>query len=151
MIERTFDTQFIRSIITHPEVWPYAVDDGAGAPETWQPPMGPNLCWLRIPGLDAVALAYQVSGVLWAYDAAVLPGARGAQKDYGERRSYIEMLKAWLAANTNCKHLIGLIAVDNKRSIRAAKADGLRLEGILSKAKLRGGVLVDAAIYGIEV
>lgn len=113
--------------------------------------MGESLCWLRIPGVDAVALTYQVSGVIWAYDAAVLPHERGSQKNYEQRRSYIQLIKSWLAANTNCKHLIAFIASDNHRSIRAAQADGLTLEGLIPKAKLRGGVLVDAVIYGTEV
>lgn len=149
MIERTFDVEFIRSILTHPAVFPLAVDEGD--PATWQPPMGEGLHWLRIPGVPAVALAYQVSGVLWAYDAAVLPQARGNAQDYVVRRSYIGLLKDYLRRHTNCRHLIAIIAVDNERSIGAAKADGLRQEGFLKGAKLRGGVLLDAVVYGTEV
>lgn len=151
MIERTADEAFIRSIVTHPACWDTATDDDAGPRENWKPPMGANLHWVRIPGVDAVALLYQVSGVIWAYDAAMLPQARGGAQEYGVRRSYIERLKGYLRQHTNCRKLIAIIACDNARSIRAAKADGLKPEGLLTAAKQRGGVMVDAVIYATEV
>lgn len=149
MIEVTTDTEYIRAIVTHPAVWAYAVDQGSD-PATWQPPMQ-GVVWLTMPGVVGVALVYRVSGVIYAYDAAVLPESRAPAVNYTKRRDYIEELKAWLRKNTDCKHLIGIIAEDNKRSIRAAEADGLTLEGRLAKSKKRGEVFIDALIYGTGV
>lgn len=149
MIQQTFDVDFIRRIVTDPTVWPYAVDEGQD-PAIWQPSFE-NCAWLHEPGLDAVALVYCVSGLIYAYDAAVLASARATVVGYSERRSYIERIIWWLKQNTHCIHLCAFIAEDNPRSVRAAIADGLKLEGRIPKGKRRGNGFVDALIYGIEV
>ena len=149
-LEQTADVQFIRSIVTHPDVFPYVVDEGH-APETWQPPLNDNLAWLKCDGIAGVALVYRVSGVIYAYDAALLPEARAKAVGYKERRGHIELLKNWLRLHTDCQHLIAIIACDNERSIAAAKADGLKLEGNLPKSKWRGGRLIDALVFGTEI
>lgn len=148
MLQVTRDADFIRSIVTHPEVWPFAVDEG-GDPETWLPTS--SGIWLTCDGVAGVVLVYRVSGAIWAYDAALLPQSRGDVVGYKERRGYIELLKAWLRENVQCKRLIAFIARDNERSIRAAEADGLGLEGIIPASKRRGDGWVDSMIYGCEV
>ncbi len=148
MILRTTDVGFIKRIMTDPSVWPFAVEEGHD-PKTWEPPMGG--AWLTIHGVMGLVFVYQVCGSIYAYDAAILPQSRAPKVGYSERRSHIVQIKHWLRANTDCTHLIAFIAEDNTRSMKAARADGLVLEGRIPKCKRRGGTLIDALIFGTGV
>lgn len=149
-LERTKDAEFIRSIVTQPSVWPYAVDEGHD-PATWQPCLDDSCAWLRCEGVAGVVLVYRVSGLIYAYDAALLPVSRAHAIGFAERRKHIDLLKEWLRENTDCRRLIAFIAADNGPSVRAAHADGLKLQGLLPQSKRRGDGFVDSLIFGMEV
>lgn len=47
---RTYDTAYIKSVLTHPTIWPNISDGADIKPEDYEPPMDEENIYLRVPG-----------------------------------------------------------------------------------------------------
>ena len=142
---RATDREYIRSVFTHPAIYPHICDDFAVAPEAWEPALSEEVIYLRPEEGGACFLFHPHTRVLWEVHSAVLPERRGQSLEY------VTACAAWLKANTTCKCLMTLVPKGNHRARRLAEAVGMRLTGILPSSFLKGGALVDQALLTMEI
>jgi hypothetical protein len=142
-VNRIIDADYIKSILKHPSIWPFAMDDAVDK-DTWEPPLAAINHWLMPDGGGALFLTYPHDATLWEAHSAVLPERRTQTVElYRQAFEYVRQ-------NTSCKCLIGKIASGNYRARRAAEAAGMKFIGTLPKACRRRG-LRDVSLYALEI
>ena len=142
---RTADREYIRSVFTHPAIYPHICDDFTTDSETWEPVIADEICYLRPEEGGACFMFHPHTRVLWEVHSAVLPENRDRSLEY------VKSCAAWLRVNTTCKCLMTLVPGGNFRARRLAEAVGMRLTGILPSSFLKGGALVDQALLTMEI
>ena len=142
---RTTDREYIRSVFTHPAIYPHVCDDFNADPGAWEPVITGDVVYLRPEDGGACFLFHPHSRVLWEVHSAVLPEYRNHSLEY------VKACAAWLQANTTCKCLMTLVPEGNYRARRLAEAVGMRLTGTLPNSFLKGGALVDQALLTMEI
>lgn len=144
-IERTHDMDYVRSVITHPAIWPHVSDDTCDR-ERYAPFEGDGAYWL-IPTDGAplgVFFVHSHSSVCFEVHTALLPHARGrAAHEAGKA------LISWVFANTSCRKLITHVPDVNRLALAFARRAGMVQEGINRKSFLRNGALIDQVLLGI--
>lgn len=140
MIERTKDYELIKSIITHPEVYPYITDDYSAPSEEFEPIQDDNIIYLTTyHGLFALI---PQSNVMVDLHTTILPEGRSRTIS-----SAYEMFD-WLSRNTDYRKIITHVPVDNKRAYYAAIKAGFTEEGVITKSVMRKGKLIDQYLLG---
>lgn len=152
MIERTFDTALIRSVVEHPEILPQ-IHDGA---EQMAVPMHASIYYLAPKievGLDPGMIENHMVGVVafipvnsatWNPHIAILPQYRGRGTEV--MRSGI----AWMFENTACEKLVAYPPSFKVAMIRVFEKCGFRTEG-MSPASFRWkGELHNRVLMGLE-
>ena len=147
-VERTHDMAAVKAIITHPDIWPLASDDGSPDPENFEPADDPRLVYLLASdgGRPAgVFVMVPVNAVTWDVHDVMLPGYQGLKAVVAAR------LALDLAfAETGARKLTAAIPESNQRAIRFALRLGFRMEGVSPKSFLRNGNLEDRIMLGFE-
>lgn len=149
-IERTRDIALIRSIITHPKVYPHVADDSAPPPESFDPSEAvahPNVYFLLARGSELLGLfmVHQQNGVMYEVHTCLLPWA------YGETATKAgKALISWVFENTPCEKLITFVPQGNSLAYHYARRCGLKLEGIVTKSYKKNGRLLDQRLLGVE-
>lgn len=146
-VERTEDADLIRSVMTHPKVWPHVTDDTAGDPADFETPFLPSIHYIvpRFNGAPmGVFVAHPHSAVLWEWHVAVLPEFWGS----AGHKAGAEVIR-WIFRETSARKLIGQPPVTNRAAYRYARRLGFADEGRITKCFLKGGCLVDQHILGI--
>lgn len=142
--ERTRDYALVASILTHPEIYPYLISDGAPSRDEFTPGRGEHLWYvLAFDGDDFLGLFFCVplNAVTWELHTCLLPGSA--------RRHAIAVYReglAWLWANSPCRKAVGFIPEDNGRALAVALRGGLTKIGVLTKSIQKGGRLLDQTI-----
>lgn len=143
MIERTYDYELVRSILTHPEVFPGIHDDSAGDREDYYPPPCHEAVYLTNGAV--LFLIHRWNAAMWQAHMAALPGHRGAEVIRAGKEGL-----AWMERG-GARKVIGLIPAYMKHSIRTAIAIGFKREGVIKRAFLRDDALHDLVITGVEL
>lgn len=148
VVERTFDLELIKSIATHPKVYPHINDDNAPSAEQYQPP-DPWAVWyitVKDEGelLGMFALIPQ-SSVCFEVHTCLLPVAWGERATLAARAG-----RAWMWVHSPCRRIITNIPDDNRLALRFAKRAGMTEFGINEKSRLRGGKLIDQHLLGVS-
>ena len=147
-IERSFDYDLIRGILTHSSVWHDISDDLSPSPAEYRP-IESEAIWYAVvwDGNELLGLwmLCPQNGVCWEIHTALLPHARGA-------RAYqaASLMKAWIWENTPCRRLITNVPVDNKPAYVFAVAAGMEPYGTNEDSFLKGGRLIDQICLGIS-
>ena len=145
-LERTLDYELIRSIMTHPQVYPHIADDFMPPPENFWPLESPALFrLLAYDGDELLGLfvTHQINGVLWEVDHCLLPNSWGRRA-----RAAGKAFLAWLWENTAAQKVIGFTPASNRLAVRYALGLGLRELGRIPGATQRSFVLIDLVIVG---
>jgi RimJ/RimL family protein N-acetyltransferase len=144
--ERSFDYDLIRSIITHPAIYPHMVSDGACAPEEYRPCEDSGISYMLVRDDDELIGMFMLvpqTSVCWEVHSCFLPNGRGRA---------ITAYKAgiqWIWENTPCRKLVGNTPSDNRLALRIAERAGLKVMGVNEKSLSRDGVLIDQVMFGI--
>jgi RimJ/RimL family protein N-acetyltransferase len=142
---RTTDREYIRSVFTHPSIYPFVSEDHDPPADKWEPVVNEHAIYLRPEEGGACFLFHPHTRIVWEVHSAVLP-------EYREHSlEYVTACAEWLRQNTPCKCLLTRIPKGNVRARRLAEAVGMRLQGILPNSFLKDGRLIDQAILTMEI
>jgi len=148
MINRSFDYDLIRKIITNPKIYPMSSDDKSPPPNQYRPPEN-ELIYYLIPEDSGKPLGVFVcvpqNVICYEIHTCLLPEAWG-----GLAKQAAEHLISWMFERTDCKKLITNVPAYNRLALRFAKAAGLVEFGVNSKSYLKNGLLHDQIMLGIE-
>ena len=142
---RTTDREYIRSVFTHPAIYPYVSDDYAPAAEAWEPILVDEVIYLRPEEGGACFLIHPHTRVMWEVHSAVLPEFRAKSKEYAAG------VVRWVAENTTCKCFTTLVPDGNVPALGLAKSVGLKPVGVFPKSFMKGGRLLDQTILAMEL
>jgi RimJ/RimL family protein N-acetyltransferase len=145
--ERTQDLEQVRSILTHPRVYPHIGDDFAPAIADFQPNPDSRIVYLLVRDGESVLgllMFFPSSLVLWEGHIALLPSGCGRA---------VEALAGgfrWMWRNTTAAVLTGTIPVSNVLACRAVRRAGMQESGRIPQSFVRGGQLIDQMIFTIS-
>jgi RimJ/RimL family protein N-acetyltransferase len=145
MIEPTTDMDFIKSVVTHPSVWPHVSDDNSGNPEDFIPPE--SLLYLGAAengnrvGFFAISA---INSVCCEIHTTMLPSA------WGKTIIYTAEVLDWIFSNTGFLKVITFVPETNKKALNLAIKSGLGVEGFLANSFIRDGELIGQHVLGIN-
>jgi RimJ/RimL family protein N-acetyltransferase len=141
-IHRTKDKAEIVSVLGHPKVLSWVVDDGFTG--EYDPFIHDAIYYLTDPDVTAIATAVPMNGICCQAHLAALPAMWGKSTDFV--RSCIE----WFFENTKYQKIVGMVPEYNRLSMRVCRNVGMKQEGVLTKAFLRNWELHSLVIFGIS-
>jgi RimJ/RimL family protein N-acetyltransferase len=150
--ERSIDYELIRSIITHPKLWPYLSDDNSPAPEDWQPIRHEALWYVVVREIETDAAGELLglwmfvpqNSICWEIHTALLPSAWGERGQLASR-----LLAGWLWKNTPCRRVVTNVPASNGLALHFAHQAGMKIYGINEASYLKGGKLLDQICLGL--
>lgn len=144
ILTRTRDMELVRSIVSHPAIWPHISDDGPTTPDDIEDVEA--LHWMLVSAGEPLGLfmVHAHNIVCYEMHTCLLPHAWGAPAKEAAQR-----LLAWAFEETDCKKMITAVPAYNRAALRFAKAGGMVQEGINRASILRNGELVDQIMLGI--
>lgn len=146
--ERTKDPELIRSVLTHPKVWPHITDDFSGSPESYEPPMHEAIVYLTVLDGDRLLglfMFHPHTRICWEVHTCLLPhcwGVRAAEAAKGAAE--------WMWANTEAQRIITSVPAYNRLALRFAERAGMKQWGVNGKSFQKGGVLHDQIMLGLS-
>lgn len=147
-VMRTADMELVRAIITHPQVYPWVIDDGSPRAEDFEPAasVGSGVIYVlvEIENARGVFAFFQQNSVTTEAHTCVLPSMWG--KTHLAARAAI----AWIFANTKFQRIITSVPADNPLAARLSIKAGMKLYGRNPGSFLRNGQLLDIDLYGIS-
>lgn len=148
MINRSFDYDLIRKIITNPKIYPMSSDDKSPPPNQYKPPENEQIYYL-IPEENGqplgVFVVVPLNAACFEVHTCLLPESWGDMAKQAAAH-----LLDWVFSRTDCQKLITNVPAYNRLALRFAKAAGLVEFGVNSKSYLKNGLLHDQVMLGIE-
>ena len=142
---RTTDPDYIRSVFTHPSIYPHVTEDGDPPASEWEPTVNEQTIYLRPEEGGACFLFHPHTRIVWEVHSAVLPDYRGKSLDY------VKACAEWLRQNTTCKCLLTRIPKGNVAAFGLARAVGMNKTGTIPKSFLKRGLLLDQSLLTMEI
>jgi RimJ/RimL family protein N-acetyltransferase len=143
-IERTHDMVVVRSIMSHPAIWPHIHEDGMIEPD---PIDHENLNWILVT-IDrtpvGVFLVHAMSSICFQMHTCLLPRIWG----FGAAQA-AQLLLSWAFEETDCLKMVTNVPAYNRAALRFARAGGMTQEGINRASYVHNGALVDQIMLGI--
>lgn len=145
IIERTHNMALVKEILAHPMIFPHIHEDGTTEPA---PEDHELFHWLLVSdGAPAgVFLVHPRGARCYEMHTCLLPrvwgaGARAAARLLGDHVFYV---LGGLKLVTN-------VPANNRRALRYAQANGMRIEGTNRASFLRNGVMEDQIMLGLTL
>lgn len=141
------DKDFVTRVYTSNDIWDRVTDDFTPDRDIidlsshLQNPM----VYMLIPDDIGVIMFHPVNTVLYMTHASILPEHRGKKAIEAGKEAGL-----WMFHNTPCQKIFCLIPQRNFQAIFYARALGFSKEGVMTKAMMKHGELVDLHCYGIE-
>lgn len=142
----TDDEDVIRSIVTHPKVYPHISDDGSPAPDDWKP--NPAVKYILVfDGCELLGLWAFVpeNFVTWNVHTCLLPIAYG--------RKALEAAKQmaeWVWKNIGCQRVTTNVPEYNRLALRFAERAGMVRFGVNPSSYMKDGKLYDQILLGMS-
>ena len=145
-ISRTFDYELVRALMTHPRVYPWLADDGSPPPEEYEPPESDLLYYLLVEedGPVGVFLFVPENAATVHVHTCLTPAI------WGRSIEATEAARRWIFENTQFQRITTTIPEDNRLAARLAVRSGMKEYGRNPKSYLKGGVLLDQVLYGMN-
>ena len=144
--ERTTDWELIKSIVTHPRIWPWISDDLSCKPEEWQP-LKNEVFYLKVSdqeGLLGIWCLRSCTSTCWEVHTCLLPRA------YGNSIAASKAAIRWVFVNTPCTRLITAVPSDNRLALRLARRAGMLEFGCNPKSFVKRGEFLSQYMLGIS-
>lgn len=149
LIQQTTDSDVIRALIGHPDIYPDSADDGTPAPYDMEPPIGEGCYWL-VPLVEArvagIFFIHAYNAVTYEFHVGILKGYRG-RVGYQLGRTAIE----WVRQHTPARKLRAWVETDARHVYAYVTALGFGKEGLSHGSTQRGGVLKDQYLMGMHL
>jgi RimJ/RimL family protein N-acetyltransferase len=146
MIERTFDYDIVREIITHPKLYPFCTEDGAPEPKNFNP-VENNQIYYLLPIVDepiGVIIFSHQNAILLAVHICILPEWWGYAKEAATSALW------WIFQNTDYTKITGALPEYNRQVYNLGLRAGFEDEGRHKKAFLKNGKEWDLILMGIR-
>lgn len=146
--ERTRDWALIKSIVTHPAIYPHVSDDFAATPEEWKATQDEGIWYIAVyEGEEVLGLFILIpqNAICWDIHTCMLP------KSYGNLawNAGLGVLQ-WLWKNTPCKRVVTHVPDYNRVALSFAKRCGLVCYGINPNSYMKRGKLHNSILLGIS-
>lgn len=148
IVERTKDYNLIRTIVTHPKLYPHLCDDFSPPPEKFEPVQNDSYVYLLVRDGDDLMGFFGLqphTTTIWEVHTCLLPGAWG---DRGKIAA--EMGRQWVWDNLPCIRLITNVPTYNRLAMRFAKAAGMMEFGTNPDSYVRGGKVYPMVMLGVS-
>lgn len=145
-IERLFDSQQIKSIISHPEIYPYIIDDGSPSAEDYDPtPLFECCYFLGVFESEIIGCLFfhPENYITYQVHIAILPEYRKSST------SAMNKSFKWMFENTNCKKIIANVPITNQSAYALVKRAGMKNEGLNERSFMKNNIIYDQYILGI--
>lgn len=139
----------VRLVFTHPDVWPYLVDDSSPGREDFDPPESPLVHYLapHDDGLIGVLMLVQQGAAVLELHTALLPDKRGRFT-----KAVFDALLGYLREHfPQATRLRTWVPACNRPAYVAAKRVGFSLVGTEPRAYRLGGVVHDLHLFGVTL
>lgn len=142
-IERTHDMELVKSIMSHPAIFPHIHDDSV---TECAPIDHEGLFWMLVSDGEpaGVFLVHAHNSACFEMHTCLLPRIWGKDAAHAA-----QLLLAWAFNDTQCQKMITAVPSYNRAAIRFAKAGGMTQEGVNRASFLRNGELIDQIMLGI--
>jgi RimJ/RimL family protein N-acetyltransferase len=147
VLERTFDYDLVRRIVTHPKIYPHISDDNSPKAEDWQPFQSEVVWYILVKLDDAPAGVFTFTphnAVCYEVHTCLLPAIYGKNSVLAG----IAVIQ-WMFANSPCRRIITNVPSYNILALRFAHNGGLKEFGVNEKSYLKNGVLFDQIMLGV--
>jgi len=146
IIERTYNTDIIDSVLKHDDVRPFICDDiSAEAPNY---PILDNIFYMAVYVDSMVAgmfVLYAINAITLEAHTSMLPKYRGTYSIPAAKK-----VISWIFKSTGYMKINGSTPVCNERAIAFNKKLGFDVEGINKGSTMRNGKLYDQIYFGLE-
>lgn len=147
-VARTHDWPLVKSIVTHPKVYPHISDDFSPRPENWEP-LAVDAVWhlLLEDGEEVLGVFILVpeSQIMCKVHTCILPNA------YGERAlRAARAATEWVWANSPCLRVITDVPEFNSLALRFSKAAGMLEYGRNPESFMKRGKLWTQICLGMS-
>lgn len=146
IITRCLDANTIKSIMTHPRVYPWISDDGSPDPDDFEPVIHEAFYYLvvEIGKPAAVFFYHQHNAITYEVHTCVLPEFYGSQAVEAAKGTLL-----WMIMNTSARKIITHVPENNVKAKQFAERCGLLHEGVNRASFLKHGVTYDQHVLGI--
>lgn len=138
---RTFDADWIRSVVTHPRVWPWVSDDDQKA-ENYRPSLSQSTYYLRYGDYGFFSFK-PLTSIALEIHACLLPKAPAVDE---AARAAID----WIFENTTALKLVFTTCETHRHAAELARRVGFEDEGRMKNAILWRGKVRDILILGMN-
>jgi len=146
--ERTRDYALVKSIITHPAVYPYVSDDYSPAPKDFKPFEHDALWYVLVKDGEELLGLWMFSPeseICWKVHTCLLPNA------YGERAKLAaKQMAKWIWDHTACLRIVTDVPEYNRLAYHFAKKAGMTEYGRNPKSYMKSGILYDQILLGVS-
>lgn len=147
-IERTHDMGLIEAVLSHPAIYPCVTDDSSPPVEDFVPIDNPSFYRLAAYEDDEVVgvfLFHPENFICYRGHFCILPKYWGIVTDSATKAAL-----RWMFDNAPCLKITGHIPAYNLAACRASSRAGMRVEGRSIRSVMKGGILHDQILFGIE-
>lgn len=138
----------VRSVLTHPRVYPHITDDSSPAADEFCPHEHPSIVYLHAQdegGTLGVFMLIPLSMVCYQVHTCMLPRAWGAPA-----RECARLGTRWMFDHGPCRRIVTNVPEYNRVAERFARACGMAEYGRNLKSFQKDGVLYDEILLGIS-
>ena len=145
-VSRTKDYELVRSLIAHPKVYPWLADDGSPAAEDFRPFQGDAIYYLLVEEQTPVGVFMFVpeNAATVQVHTCLTPAV------WGRSIEATNAAKRWIFEHTKFQRITTTIPENNRLAQRLAVRSGMKEYGRNPKSYLKGGVLLDQILYGMN-
>lgn len=146
--ERTFDYELIRSIITHPQIYPAIADDFSPKAGDYKPIESDGVWYVLVRDGDEVLglwIFIPENGVTWKVHTCLLPTAWGSRA----KVAAVQMAE-WVWKNTPCKRIVTDVPEYNRLALFFALKAGMTRYGLNPKSYQKDGTLMGQVLLGLS-
>lgn len=148
---RIGDELLIRSIATHPKVWPTIGDDLVGDPANWRPVLNDGIWYVlaeEVGGEDAgprgLFIFFPENSVCWQIHVCMLP------KYWGSADRAMREVFEWIWERTPCRRIVGSVPVWNAPAVHCAMRARMEPFGVNQRSSLKYSRLHHQVLFGIS-
>lgn len=147
--ERTTDDDLIKSIRTHPKIWPAFADDFTAAPEASYSALDTTQIGHLLVKYDGVLAGMFIfiphNRICWEIHTCLLP-------DFWGRKAFeiASALAAWVWKETSCMKVFTVVPAYNRTALAFSRRAGFVQFGLNERSIMKHGKLQDQVMLGIS-
>ncbi len=148
ILERSTDYQLIRTIVTHPKLYPHLTDDFSPSAEDFRPVEHETYAYLIVRDGDELLglfFFHPHTASIWEVHTCLLPGAWG---DRGKEAALLS--RQWVWDNLTCIRLITNVPSYNRLALRFAQAAGMEQFGVNPDSFVKGNKVYPLLMLGVS-